>query len=233
VGEAQKGRVFTLSSDSSWRWSFGATQAELGHAYQRFWEAAVRWLIRDPSLSFLRIEADQPEYARGQRVALDVRALGPDYQALPGVDVTVAIASQGERAEQVLATSGRTDEGGMLHVELEPPRPGGYRVTARATLAGRPTEEEEVFLVRGAGKELETPEARDDLLGALAKASGGQLLKAPDEGRALADLPLHPPRIERVNHYRDVALWSGWWMLLACAGALAADWSLRRRWGYA
>jgi hypothetical protein len=37
----------------------------------------------------------------------------------------------------------------------------------------------------------------------------------------------------RVNRHRDVELWSRWWMLLAAAVCLSANWALRRRWGYA
>ena len=57
-----------------------ATSAD--RAYQRFWDAAIRWLIKDPALNFLRIETDQPEYTRGQKVQVTVRALGTDYQPL-------------------------------------------------------------------------------------------------------------------------------------------------------
>jgi uncharacterized membrane protein len=234
IGEAGKGRVLALTTDSSWRWSFGAPTTEVGrgHAYQRFWESAVRWMIRDPALSFLRIETDQAEYHRGQKAAIEVRALGPDYQPLPGAEVQVVVTSQGERPEPVLTQGGKTDESGTLHLQLEPPHPGGYRITARATLSGRPTEEEEVFLVRGAGRELEQPEARQDLLSTLARASGGRFLTADDTGADLSVLSFLEPRIERVNRQRDVELWAGWWTLAIGAGAFALSWFLRRRWGY-
>ncbi|HEY2748372.1 MAG TPA: glutamine amidotransferase, partial [Polyangia bacterium] len=93
VGEAGKGRVLTFLSDDSWRWGYADKAGdERGRAYQRFWDAAIRWLIKDPALNFLRIETDQPEYARGQKVQVTVRALGTDYQPLAGakLDVTVA-----------------------------------------------------------------------------------------------------------------------------------------------
>ncbi|MCA1662749.1 MAG: glutamine amidotransferase [Myxococcales bacterium] len=239
VGEAGKGRVLALGSDDSWRWGFADKAGdERGRAYQRFWDAAIRWLIKDPALNFLRIETDQPEYARGQKVQVTVRALGTDYQPLAGakLDVTVAriptlldVASTA-RPEPVAAQHGVTDEDGELTFELPPPAPGGYRITARATLAGRPVEEDEVFLVRGAGRELEEPEARDDLLRAVAAISGGSF-RGP--GESFEALTLWPPRVVRVNQHRDVELWSRWWMLAVAAGCLALNWALRRRWGYA
>jgi uncharacterized membrane protein len=237
VGEAGKGRVLTFTSDSSWRWGFvggagGSVAAEdRGRTYQRFWENAIRWLIRDPSLSFLRIETDQQEYARGSRIGIDVRALGTDYRPLPGADVTVTVTRlAGERPEPLASKSGRTDEDGELRVELEPLAPGGYRVIARATLGGRPTEERDVFVVRGAGRELEEPEARENVLQLVSAASGGTFKSYES---SLAGLAFHPPRVIKVNRHQDVELWNRWWVLLVAAGCLSANWVLRRRWGYA
>ncbi len=232
VGDAGKGRVLAFTADSSWRWGFVGG----GRTYQKFWENAIRWMIKDPSLSFLRIETDQPEYDRGHKVAIDVRALGPDYRPLRAAEVSLSVvrvsSSVGDNAKpQPLYTrTGRTDEEGELHVELEPPPPGGYRITARATLGGRPTEEEEVFLVRGAGRELEDPEARDDILRKVAEATGGTF-RGPNE--SLAGLTFHPPRVVRVNRHRDLELWSRWWVLAIAASCLSLNWALRRRWGYA
>ncbi|HEX9103097.1 MAG TPA: hypothetical protein VF997_12885, partial [Polyangia bacterium] len=78
--------------------------------------------------------------------------------------------------------------------------------------------------------ELEEPEARDNLLRALASLSGGRF-RGP--GEPLGELELWPPRVVRVNQHRDVELWSRWWMLAVAAGCLALNWALRRRWGYA
>lgn len=239
VGEAGKGRVLALTSDDSWRWGFAdKSPDDRGRAYQRFWDSAIRWLIKDPALSFLRIETDQPEYPRGQKVQVTVRALGTDYQPLPGAKLDVTVAriptvldvSSTARPEPSWAQSGVTDDDGELTFELPPPHEGGYRITARGTLAGRPVEEDEVFLVRGAGRELEEPEARDDLLRAVAAATGGSF-RGP--GESLDGLTFWPPRVLRVNQHRDVELWSRWWMLALAAVCLGLNWALRRRWGYA
>jgi uncharacterized membrane protein len=239
VGEAGKGRVLALTSDDSWRWGFAdKSPSDRGRAYQRFWDSAIRWLIKDPALSFLRIETDQAEYARGQKVQVTVRALGTDYQPLAHAKLDITVSriptvldvSTAARPEPVAARSGVTDENGELTFELPPQQEGGYHVTARGTLAGRPVEEDQVFLVRGAGRELEEPEARDDLLRAVAAASGGSF-RGP--GESLDGLGFWPPRVVRVNQHRDVELWSHWWMLAIAALCLGLNWALRRRWGYA
>jgi uncharacterized membrane protein len=233
VGEAQKGRTLALTSDSSWRWGFVAGD-ERSHNYTRFWQNAIRWLIKDPSLSFLRIETDQSEYSRGQRVRIDVRALGADYRPLRNQEVSLSVArvlgGSSDRPEPLASKSGRTDDDGEFHAELDPPPPGGYRVTARALIGtGRATEEEEVFLVRGAGRELEDPEARDELLRLVADTTGGRYF-AP--GAPLGSLRMHDPRVVRVNEHRDVEVWNKWWVLTIAALCLSLNWALRRRWGY-
>src|SRR2546430_6914639 len=52
VGEAGRGRVLALLSDSSWFWSFVAAGAQQGpRAYETFWHSAIRWLVGDPGLT--------------------------------------------------------------------------------------------------------------------------------------------------------------------------------------
>ncbi|MSP62015.1 MAG: hypothetical protein EXR72_17125 [Myxococcales bacterium] len=266
VGDAGKGRVLALTSDSSWRWGFGAAMpapgsrssessgaameagaqgAEAGDGmrgrwYQRFWENAIRWLIRDPELRFLRVETDQPEYGRGEKVRITVRALTSEYRPAAALDVAVSVARvPGAAAPSsggpIAAKTLLTDENGESVLELDPLPPGGYRVTARALLgkgaaAAAAHHDEEVFLVRGGGRELEEAEARDDLLRAVAEATSGQH-RGPAE--AWGGLTFLEPEVVRVNKHRDVELWSTWITLLFAALFLSSDWTLRRRWGLA
>ncbi len=248
VGEAGKGRSLALAADSSWRWGFGAAggdddDGERGRAYQRFWENAIRWLIRDPELRFLRVETDQPEYPRGEKVRITVRARTPDYRPARDVEIALAVARVGGGAVPGLSGTHltlRTDENGEADTELPPLPPGGYRVTARAN-QGRgdapngsalqaAMQDDEVFLVRGGGRELEDAEARDDLLRSVADATGGSFIGPHG---SLAGLSFHEPEVVRVDRHRDVELWSTWLSLLAAALLLSADWTLRRRWGMA
>src|SRR5678816_669032 len=98
------------------RWGF-AGDSQL---YQRFWENAIRWLIRDPALSFLRIETPESEYSRGQKVPATIGAVGPDYQPLKGAEINVAVtslASANGKPEPVASHNGRSDEAGEVHLE--------------------------------------------------------------------------------------------------------------------
>ena len=123
----------------------------------------------------------------------------------------------------------RTDEEGLAQLELPPLPQGGYRVTARAVLGGRPADDSEVFLVRGTSRELEILEADDRQLRLLSEATGGEARGADDD---LEGLKVHPPHVVHVNQHRDVELWNNLAVLLVAVGCLAANWTLRRRWGH-
>ena len=80
VTDAGKGRTLALLTDTSWHWGFLAAGAgDDGRTFQRFWESAIRWLVRDPALTLLRVELDRVEYRRGQPAAARVRTLHADY----------------------------------------------------------------------------------------------------------------------------------------------------------
>ncbi|HZL18204.1 MAG TPA: glutamine amidotransferase, partial [Polyangia bacterium] len=104
AGEAGKGRSLALLTDTAWHWGFlAAGEGEDGRAFQRFWENAIRWLVRDPALVLLHIELDRLEYARNQPVAARVRATHADYSPAPNVEVEVGVAAA-ESSDKPLRT---------------------------------------------------------------------------------------------------------------------------------
>lgn len=247
VAEFGKGRTLALQADSTWRWGFAEPpsrapksdpdDAGRGDSYQRFWTQAIRWLVRDPSLRLLRIESSDSEYRRGQTVRIELRAFGPDYQPAPRAEVNISlhrIISESTPADATPPSTWtravRTDEDGVASAEWERLPPGGYRVVARAVLGGRPAEDSEVFLVRGAGRELENPEADDHLLSLVSAATNGEARRYSDD---LKGLRFNPPHIVRVNQHRDIELWQHFGLLIIATLCFGLNWALRRRWGYA
>src|SRR5204862_2498525 len=95
VGEAGRGRVLALLSDSSWFWSFVAAGAQQGpRAYETFWHSAIRWLVRDPALTPMRVAAERPSFEPGaEPPALDVQVRGSDYGAAAGAQISVTETS--------------------------------------------------------------------------------------------------------------------------------------------
>ena len=157
--DAGKGRSLALLTDSGWHWGFlAAGDGDDGRTFQRFWENAIRWLVRDPALTLLRLELDRLEYRRDQPIAARVRTMHADYS--PASDVPVALA---------LYPADNADRGQTAaHAVGSPPTrtarptwtcPGWRRAptawSGQATIDGRSVTEEQTFVIRPEGNELE------------------------------------------------------------------------------
>jgi uncharacterized membrane protein len=232
VGEAGRGRVLALTTDSSWQWSFVAAGQELGpRAYETFWHSAIRWLVRDPALTPMRVQAERPVFEPGEQPALDAQVRGSDYGAAGGAQLVVQLTS-GEKGTLPPLAGGSAGENGDARIVLPPLSEGSWRATVIARKADG-TEvgvAEEAFTVATGGPELLQPAPRPDLLESIAKATGGRLI---DEKTALASLPLRDPERVEVGQRVTRPLWDRWVVLALLCLVAGAEWILRRRWGYA
>ena len=113
-GDAGKGRALALLTDSAWHWGFlAAGEGDDGRAFQRFWENAIRWLVRDPALTLLRLELDRMEYRRNQPI----------------------VGARARDARRLLARAERRGDASTSSA----PRQRRRRQAARAACARRPT----------------------------------------------------------------------------------------------
>src|SRR5216684_231418 len=133
VGEAGRGRVLALLTDSSWYWSFLAAGEELGpRAYETFWHSAIRWLVRDPALTPMRVAAERPAFdPSGEAPALDVQARGSDYGAAAGAQLSVVVSSAEDPLPHPVANAVAGPDGNA-RVVLPPLPPGAYKTTVTA-----------------------------------------------------------------------------------------------------
>jgi uncharacterized membrane protein len=230
VGDAGKGRALALLTDSAWHWGFmAAGEGDDGRAFQRFWENAVRWLVRDPALTLLRIELARQEYRRDQPITARVRAMHADYTAAPGVDVMLDISPAGAAAgsKPLRSLKVTTDSDGDADVDAGLLPPGAYRMTGHATLNGRAVAQDETFVVRAAGPELDDVAARDRVLRELAQVSGGEY-----RAEKVPRLAVRPSREIRVGRQETVEVWSRPPLLVIGLALLMIEWTLRRRSGH-
>jgi len=236
VGEHGKGRTLALLTDSAWRWGFLASgrDGDDGRAYTRFMENAVRWLIKDPDLDYLRVESDSAEYKMGAPARLRARLTDKDYKPAPAHDIVFEVYKAEDKRQQskdaVFSKTARTDADGALLVEAAGLPPGSYRVVAKAKLGDRWISADDVFVVNPEREELEHPEAREDVLARIAALTGGRHLGAASS--LPGDLPFSPPRVVRVDRRMDVEIWSRPQLLLLALVLLGTEWALRRRRGF-
>jgi uncharacterized membrane protein len=231
--EYGKGRTMALLSDSDWRWGFLAAgrEGDDGRAYQKFWENAIRWLIRDPDLEYLHVDSDQAEYGPTAAPRLHARLVDKDYRPARGAQVSLELQETGGgKVKSVLTRKLKTDDDGEAELELQALAPGSYRVLGKATLGDRPVVADDVFLVNPEREEYEHPAAREDVLRGISRATSGRYLG--DAAAIDPDLPLAPPRVVRVDRKTDVELWSRPYLFLLAIGLLAAEWAVRRRRGF-
>ena len=229
-----EGRSLAITTDSLWRWGFvaAAQPGNDGRAYFKLWENAIRWLMDDPDLRFLRVESDRIEYAPDMPVRLGAHLSDRDYKPKVGGAITIDVVRGSDPATAVKVTRAEitTGDGGDASHELGRMEPGVYRVTARARVGDRRVEAQDIFLVRAASEELARPAPSQDLLAVIAEATGGRQLGPV--GELPADLPLAEPRVVRVDRRTDVELWSRPWLLVAALLFLGLEWGLRGRIGY-
>lgn len=229
VREVGRGRSLAVATDSTWFWGFVAAESGRGgRAHQRFWLNALRWLVRDPGTDALQVEPDERAVEPGAPVGLTVSLRGADFGPAAGKKVRVElVGDDGKAAASGDATTG-TD--GEARLELLPPAPGAYRIVARAEGAGGGEVGSGAVAVRGTGPEDADAAPRPELMRAIAEATGGEHSELP--GGGLPQLALQDPERVEIGRRKDVPIWDRGWYLAALAATLAAEWVLRRRFGY-
>jgi len=237
VREVGSGRSLAVTTDSSWYWGFvAAEEAGANRAYQRFWNNALRWLVRDPALTPVQVEPDRPAVEPGEPVGLSVSVRAPDYGPGAGAPVSAELVS--EDGKVVARGEAVAGPDGVAHLELATPGPGAYKVVAKARPrcgAGpcppdAPVEQAAgAVAVRASGPEDADAAPRPELLRAVAEATGGTFSSAE---RGLPEVRLTDPEVVEVGRRKDVPIWDRGWFLAGLVLTLAGEWILRRRWGY-
>jgi len=233
VGEAGRGRVMALLTDSSWYWSFVAAGQSLGpRAYETFWHSAIRWLVRDPALTPMSVASERPSFEPGtEPPSLDVQVRGSDYRPVAGAQLSVVVTSA-EDAMPHPSGSAVAGPDGSARLALLPLPAGAYKATVTARRADGTTvgQAEDAFVVAPATRELVEAAPRPEILQAMAKATGGKVI---DSGDQLSALPWRDPALVEVGQRTSKPLWDNWKVLLVLCIVVGAEWTLRRRWGYA
>ncbi len=226
-----RGRSMAVTVDASWYWAFTAhREGQPTRHYDRFWSNALRWLVRDPELTTLRVNADPPSVEPGKPVGAVVTVRLPDYSPAAGAEVEVELRSVLNQG-RVGLQKGTAGPDGVVRVEFPPPTPGPYRLIAKAAQGGKDLgTAEDAVAVRAVGPELSDATVHRDTLEGIAKATGGSFFQLPRSG--LPDLPLVDPPVVEVGRSQDRPLWDRWYYLLLLIAFLGMEWAARRRFGY-
>lgn len=230
IREVGRGRTMAITTDSIWYWRFLALAEEgAGRDFDRLYNNALRWLIRDPELARVRLRSDRAVYGPHDPVSAEVRVLGPDYDGLGGAEVEADLIPIGPNGAQGRATTTITAEDGSALLDFGELAPGMYLLRATAHSGGEAVgAAEEPVVVEAADRELQNPFPRPEILEAVARASGGRYLEI-DEG--LPEIRLKDSRRVEIDRTRRVPIWDRWPFFVALLGLVSLEWWFRRRGG--
>ncbi|MCC7381034.1 MAG: hypothetical protein IT384_04350 [Deltaproteobacteria bacterium] len=251
IREVGEGRTMSVATDSLWFWRFIAVgDGGAGREFDRFWNAALRWLIRDPELARVRVETDRGVHLLGDPITARVRVLAADYRGLADADVVLDIvpadpgtgsgsgsgggsgsgSGGGTDTGQARAPlSARTDADGNATIDLGALQPGTYLLRAAARSGDeRVGAAEEPLIVEAADVELQAPFPRPEILSALAESSGGRFV---DVSESLGRVRIKDSRRVEVDRSRVIPIWDTLPAFLLLLAVLSAEWWIRRRSG--
>lgn len=234
VRDIEKGRSMVVMTDSLWRWNFLAVGAGGSNRhYIRFWQTAVRWLIKDPELNLVRVSTNKEIFLPGEDVEVRIKVLGRDYQPKEGANVTVEITNESSGAT-LLTKNEKTDKDGQYNFDFKPEHEGYH--TVKVSASGGTTalpqkdvlgEASVVFNVESLNSEFKNPSINEGLLKEISKLSIGKYFALPVRD-VQKELTVENPEVIRLIGKRNILLWDNWFVYVVIVGTLAAEWWLRK-----
>jgi hypothetical protein len=219
-----QGRSMVFTGEASWRWRMQMPSED--RTYELFWRQAARW-IASGTPDRVSI-ASPPAIVPGSAAAIGVDVRNEAFAPVGDAQVTLHVTLPGGASRDVHATL-IDPQSGRYSAELRFDEPGIYRLTAAAQRGAAVSGgAERWILVGGADLEMADPRLNEHVLRRIATASGGSYLPAQQAAQLsalLASAAPEPsaPRLEE--------LWHNVWIFAGVMMLLAAEWTLRRRWG--
>jgi hypothetical protein len=221
-----RGQALLVNGSAIWRWSLSSHDDLGGERGKRLWRRLARWLAEPVQGEPLRVRPERWLATADEPVRLFANLQDAQFRPLAGASVEGEARPDSGRAIPLRFEAGAA---GSYVATLPAPRPGRYRVSARATRDGRE--------LGRAGSEfavdrwsLEEARTRPDsaTLAGIAGASGGSLTRAATAGVWARALPTRSLARVRTESLR---LWESPWLFAVVVGALCVEWAWRRRRG--
>jgi uncharacterized membrane protein len=242
VQQIGKGRSMAFTSDTtrSWGKDFETVWGEPitpgralsehncdGRYYRQFWVNAVRWLAAGRlgrTNNPVTLELARAYCIPGEKVAATVKVRDHEFNPLPGADVALLLVSGANTNAPQAAVFDRASQAYLA--ELAPPGAGEFTVVARAAANGQSLGEDRQLLVcEPLDRELADLRARPELMAAIARNSGGQVVSLANPAPLASCLPAPPPA---TIEYRHDPLWDRFWVLAVLLLLLTTEWGTRR-----
>ncbi len=225
------GRCMVIATDSLWRWNFlSVGKGGSNRYYIKFWQNAIKWLIKDPTLNPIRIGVNKETFLPHEEVQIKIEALGRNYQPLEDVQLDIDIVNEFS-GKSILVTNGITDHDGQYRFTIKHDKEGYYIVKVTAKKEGEEIGQDyTIFRVAWVNKEFKDPSIRRDILVVLAEASGGKYFDLPVKSIE-EKLSLENPSITKLVGKRQVSMWDKWYIFVTILAVVSLEWWIRKRSG--
>lgn len=221
-----RGRTAVFATGGSWRWKM---QQPVGDTSQQtVWRQMIRWLSTDtPAQVVASVSQRLLEDSGHLQLRADVR--DANYLPACNVDVEARIVAPDGSAETV-PLKADSQHSGMYLADWDAPKDGSYIAEITATRPNQNLGRDVITFRRedGVAENFGRTQNRE-LLEKLAEATGGKYYKPSDARRLGNDISYSEAGIS-MRETKD--LWNMPAVFLAILLLRAAEWLLRRKWGF-
>lgn len=231
VRDVGLGRCMAITTDSLWRWNFlSIGRGGSNRHYIKFWQNAIKWLIKDPTLNPIRIGVNKETFLPHEEVQIKIEVLGRNYQPLEGVQLDVDITDEFS-GKSIFVTNGTTGNDGQYRFTVKHDKEGYYivKVTARKE-NDEIGQDYTIFSVALESREFKDPSIRRDVLAALAEASGGKYFDLPVKNIE-EKVSLENPSVTKLVGKRQISLWDKGYAFIMILAVVSLEWWIRKRSG--
>lgn len=231
VRDAGHGRCMAITTDSLWRWNFISVGAGGNNRhYIKFWQNAIKWLIKDPTLNPVHVMANKETFLPDEEIQIKVEALGRNYQPLEGVELDVDIVNESSK-KSIFSTKGTTGSDGQYRFTVRHGMEGYYIVTATAKKENVEIGQGyTVFNIALENEEFNDPSIRKDVLAKLAESTGGKYIELPVK-EIEERISVENPSVVKLVGKRQISLWDNGYVFVIILAIVSLEWWIRKRSG--
>jgi hypothetical protein len=222
-------RTGTLTGEGLWRWALSEYQTYGNHhAVEELLGQTVQYLTANSNRQRFRVYPAKNVFDEGENVILNAELYNDALELVNTPDVKIELKSDSGKNYSFLFT--RTGQSYQLDAGALPS--GDYTYAASAKLGNQNLTANGRLTVKPLNLETRQTAADHQLLSALAKQSGGQMLMPSQVGQ-LADLIRKNENIKTVvyedKHYADLVDLK--WIFVFIITLLSLEWFMRKREG--
>ena len=229
--DAGLGRCMAITTDSLWRWNFlSVAKGGSNRHYIKFWQNAIKWLIKDPTLNPVRITANKETFLPNEEIQVKIEVLGRNYQPFEGVQLDIDVINEFS-GKSTFSTNGITDSDGQYRFTVKLDKEGYYFVRATARKENDEIGQDyTVFNIALKNKEFKDPSIRREVLAKLSEISGGKYFDLPTKNIE-EKLSIENPSVIKLVGRRQISLWDNGYIFMIILTIFSLEWWIRKRSG--